>query len=389
MDINIETHCFEVGLSFAGEGREFIKRVADKLTKKLGEGKVFYDKYYEAQLAVINLSSLLQNIYNKRCSLIVIFIDSHYKDNLWCKQEWRSVVDVINTNKKSQSKIMLIVFDKYDISNLDGLYSSTDGSIDANNKSESEIVNLIITRVNGNKKTQNSENKVVSSPVISVNNVGTDSTKKTESKKTQQLFIFTILIVVIIVILFVIILKVLYYPASEKQFTDFPFTTKNKTEIIHISNPIYKNLEKLLKNRKFEEADQETFNLMRSIAKLKNNEINFDGKKDILTFDCEALRTIDMLWAVNSNNNFGFSIQSQIWIEEGGKLGNYDDAETSDRFAERIGWDVKKKSFFNPIAQYDCQFHEEKKGNLPCQVNVHIFKQGVPYIVERLKYCKY
>lgn len=241
------------------------------------------------------------------------------------------------------------------------------------------------------KQTQNSEpqNHLASE-------VGADPTETTEFNNTQQslptdkrinkVFIFTVLSV-LIVILFVIIFKILHYPASEKQFTDFQFTTKHKTEIITISNPIYKNLEKLLKNGKFEEADQETFNLMRSIAKLKNNQINFDGKNDILTFDCEALHTIDMLWTVNSNNCFGFSIQNQIWIEEGGKPGMYDDTETSDRFASRVGWDVKKKSFFNPIAQYSCQFNEEKKGNLPCKVNLHIFKQGVPYIVERLKSC--
>ena len=42
---------FRVALSFPSEHRKLVEAVAGQLVEKLGEGTVFYDKYFEYVLA--------------------------------------------------------------------------------------------------------------------------------------------------------------------------------------------------------------------------------------------------------------------------------------------------------------------------------------------------
>ena len=74
----------------------------------------------------------------------------------------------------------------------------------------------------------------------------------------------------------------------------------------------FHNLRNLLKAKKWEKADQETFLTMLKIAEREE-----EGK---LTTDClenrpiiEALCTIDKLWIEASDGKFGFSVQKHIW----------------------------------------------------------------------------
>ena len=47
-----ETHRrFRVGLSFPGEKRDYVRRVAESLAVTLGRENVLYDEYLEAELA--------------------------------------------------------------------------------------------------------------------------------------------------------------------------------------------------------------------------------------------------------------------------------------------------------------------------------------------------
>lgn len=76
----------------------------------------------------------------------------------------------------------------------------------------------------------------------------------------------------------------------------------------------FDNLRNLLKAKKWEKADQETFLTMLKIAGREE-----EGK---LTIEClenlpiiEALCTIDKLWIEASDEKFGFSVQKRIWQE--------------------------------------------------------------------------
>ncbi|MUH01582.1 hypothetical protein F7734_58725, partial [Scytonema sp. UIC 10036] len=94
----------------------------------------------------------------------------------------------------------------------------------------------------------------------------------------------------------------------------------------------YSQLQKLLEQYKWKEADIETAKLMLKI--MGRNDWNEVYKEDINNFSCTALHTIDRLWQQYSRGYFGFSIQQSIWSEIGGQV----DYETEKRLGDRLGW---------------------------------------------------
>lgn len=100
----------------------------------------------------------------------------------------------------------------------------------------------------------------------------------------------------------------------------------------------YKKLRDLLAAGKWKEADQETANVMIKVA--GREEEGWLDKDSIEKFPCEDLRTIDQLWVKYSNGRFGFSVQKRIWLEVGGKLGEYDQ-KVWESFGDRVGWREK------------------------------------------------
>jgi hypothetical protein len=106
------------------------------------------------------------------------------------------------------------------------------------------------------------------------------------------------------------------------------FDKKNKT----IKNIDYIQLQNLLAQYQWKEADIETAKLMLKI--LGKNDWNEVYKEDINNFSCKDLHTIDRLWKQYSYGYFGFSIQQSIWNEIGGQI----DYETEKRLGDRLGW---------------------------------------------------
>ncbi|KYC42742.1 hypothetical protein WA1_15505 [Scytonema hofmannii PCC 7110] len=94
----------------------------------------------------------------------------------------------------------------------------------------------------------------------------------------------------------------------------------------------YSQLQNLLEQYKWKEADIETAKLMLKI--MGRNDWNEVYKEDISNFSCKALHTIDRLWQQYSRGYFGFSIQQSIWNEIGGQV----DYETEKRLGDRLGW---------------------------------------------------
>lgn len=60
---------------------------------------------------------------------------------------------------------------------------------------------------------------------------------------------------------------------------------------------------------------------------------------DILNFPATDLKTIDTLWTIYSEGQFGFSIQKQIWIYNN---------KNWEKFWHKIGWKVGKKNMRYP-----------------------------------------
>jgi hypothetical protein len=140
--IDIAKHNFDVGFSFPGEERVLVEKIAVELERRIGPNSYFYDNNYISQLARPSLDSLLQDIYQNRSRLIVVFISSNYQNKDWCGIEFRAIKEIMMA--RDHSKIMLI---RTDDGVVDGIFK-TDGYVDARRFTPSELAAFIHERVN-------------------------------------------------------------------------------------------------------------------------------------------------------------------------------------------------------------------------------------------------
>ena len=139
--VDIRQHRFEVALSFPGEHRSYVERVASELKRKLGQDACFYDRYYEAQLAQPSLDTLLQDIYGERSGLVVAFICREYDEKEWCGIEWQKIRE--RRVFRDEREIMYVRLDDGDVTGMTKL----DGYLDARERQPEEIARLIVERV--------------------------------------------------------------------------------------------------------------------------------------------------------------------------------------------------------------------------------------------------
>jgi hypothetical protein len=132
---------FRVALSFPGEHEAFVAQVAESLATVLGRTRVFYYRWYEAELARLNLDTYLQGIYRDDSDLLVVFICRAYEKKKWCRLEWRAIRDLIND--RNDSEIMPIRVDDGDVT---GLFSM-DGYVDVAGRPASAVAQLIQQRL--------------------------------------------------------------------------------------------------------------------------------------------------------------------------------------------------------------------------------------------------
>lgn len=100
----------------------------------------------------------------------------------------------------------------------------------------------------------------------------------------------------------------------------------------------YSVFQYFLSQKQWKDADEETAKLMLKVAGRDKDGWLDTGSID--NFPCEELRTINNLWIKYSNVRFGFTVQKQIYLETGNKLGQYNQIEWY-RFGEEIGWKTK------------------------------------------------
>ena len=84
------------------------------------------------------------------------------------------------------------------------------------------------------------------------------------------------------------------------------------------------------------------------VANRENEQyLDIDSLKN---FSCKNLQDIDSLWVKHSDERFGFSVQKQIWVETGNRLGiiepSEEDAKNYERFISSVGWyDSERKDW--------------------------------------------
>jgi hypothetical protein len=138
--VDISTHSFEVALSFPGEVRPLVERIALELERRIGPNSYFYDNNYVSQLARPSLDTLLQDIYCNRSKLVVVFLGGDYQKKDWCGIEFKAVKEIIM--ERDHKRIMFI---RTDDGSVDGVFK-TDGYVDARSFSTSELAGFIHER---------------------------------------------------------------------------------------------------------------------------------------------------------------------------------------------------------------------------------------------------
>jgi DNA-binding CsgD family transcriptional regulator len=129
-----------VALSFPGEVRTLVEEIADDLVRRLGQGAVFYDNYFPAQLARPSLDVLLQHIY-RSANLVVVFLSDHYQRKNWCGVEFNAIKEIMLEH--AYHRVMYIRTGEGEVQ---GVFK-TDGYVDARRFSPAQIADFIQQRI--------------------------------------------------------------------------------------------------------------------------------------------------------------------------------------------------------------------------------------------------
>ena len=108
---------FEVALSFPGEHRPRVERIARILADRLGKKKILYDRWYAAEFARPNLDVYLPKLYHEQSRLLVFFLCGEYEQKDWCGLEWRVARDLLKQRRDEQ-----LMFLRIDGATIRGLY---------------------------------------------------------------------------------------------------------------------------------------------------------------------------------------------------------------------------------------------------------------------------
>lgn len=109
----------------------------------------------------------------------------------------------------------------------------------------------------------------------------------------------------------------------------------------------YSRLGQLLAEKQWKQADEETRSLMCRVA--EREAVPHLTPEAVQKLPCDALHSLDLLWATNSHGRFGFRVQRRLWFESGGigvvlnfetmgQSGKEALADAERKFVRRVGW---------------------------------------------------
>lgn len=130
---------YDIALSFAGEDREYVEKIAYGL-KEYGV-KVFYDKFKTAELFGKDLYQYLNDIYKNKADYCIIFISEAYKKKAWTQHELASAQTRAFLDDKEY--ILPIYIDMVSVPGI----NETVGYITKKDYTISEIINIILEKL--------------------------------------------------------------------------------------------------------------------------------------------------------------------------------------------------------------------------------------------------
>jgi len=132
-------HEYDVCLSFAGEDRAYVERVARDLVKS--GCRVFYDQYQMEELWGKDLYTHLDYIYRSAARHCVMFISKHYAKKLWAAHERQSAQ--ARAFRENREYVLPVRFDKTEIPGV----RETVGYVDLRSMRPAELATLIKKKV--------------------------------------------------------------------------------------------------------------------------------------------------------------------------------------------------------------------------------------------------
>lgn len=134
-----ESFDYDVALSFAGEDRQVVEPIADRLKQQ--NVSVFYDRDQEAQIWGENLQEFLADVYLKQARFCVMFISRAYAEKMWTRHERRAAMA-----RALEQKRAYILPIRLDRTELEGLLPSV-AYINLADHTEEEIVGMILEKL--------------------------------------------------------------------------------------------------------------------------------------------------------------------------------------------------------------------------------------------------
>jgi hypothetical protein len=134
-----KTFEYDVCLSFAGEDREYVKRVAESLQSR--GVRLFYDEYEKVRLWGKDNYAQLDHIYRFAARYCVLFISKHYAKKLWPNHERQSAQARAFT--ENDEYLLPVRFDDTEIPGI----RPTTGYIDSRATQPEELAAIIIAKL--------------------------------------------------------------------------------------------------------------------------------------------------------------------------------------------------------------------------------------------------
>jgi len=171
---------FLVALSFPSEDREFVEHVAKMLAEKVGGRKhIFYDKWYEVELAGIDGDLKLKRIYEKMSDLVVPFFSKHY-EKPWCKLEWGSIRSMLINCRKGDAILAI----KMDDCHIPG-WNTIDFHINLEGRKPEEIAELIYQKIKDKTSLPSIEPNPQVSPIVYDSDIPIPGSKKFRGREEE------------------------------------------------------------------------------------------------------------------------------------------------------------------------------------------------------------
>lgn len=168
----LDSHIFDVAISFAGSERDYARAIQGILTEN--GVKVFFDELYEVELWGENLVEELGDIYESKARFCLIIVSQQYVDRVYTNVERRAALE--RAIKSSSAYILPIVTDD---SWIKGLPKST-AYLDLRRKSVIGISEAVIKKLHGQ---QHAPDKIAIPDTINVARLPIGSLSANELQK--------------------------------------------------------------------------------------------------------------------------------------------------------------------------------------------------------------